>query len=366
MAFNIEKGDHQLFYVGTYTGDGSEGIYTCQLDLSSGALRTIGVAGNVQNPSYLAIDAERHRLYAVNELSRFGERPGGSVSAFAIQVSSGDLSPINRRHSHGGAPCYLTLDHTGRYLFVVNYLGGNVVVFPVNEHGALEEPTGITTHSGSSLHPERQDGPHPHAIIVDSANDYAFVPDLGLDKVMQYCFDRENGQLRANEKPWVATEPGSGPRHMVFHQNMRLAYVVNELRSTLTAYRYDAGRGTLAPFQTISTVPEGYRGANIAADLHLSPDTRFLFCSNRGHDSIASYAVDQVTGRLTPIEYSASQGQKPRGFAVDPSGAFLLVANQDSDNIVTFRIDGDHGVLISTGHRLQISNPTCLKFLSLN
>lgn len=360
------KGENQLFYVGTYTGDGSEGIYTCQLDMSSGELQKMAVARDVQNPSYLAIDAQRDRLYAVNELTKFGGQPGGSVSAFAIQGSSGELSLINQRYSHGGAPCYLTLGRDGRYLFTVNYLAGNAVVFPINEHGALEEPTDIISHAGSSLHPQRQDGPHPHSIVLDSTNNYAFVPDLGVDKVMQYRFDPENGRLRANEKPWVAAKPGSGPRHMVFHPNMRLAYVVNELSSTLTAYVYDATRGTLAPLQTISTIPEGQGGLNIAADLHLSPNARFLFCSNRGHDSIASYAVDQATGWLTPVDCSASQGQKPRGFAIDPGGTFLLVANQDSDNIVTFWIDYDQGAILPTGHRLHISSPTCLKFLSVD
>ena len=366
MANEYQKvAGENVVYVGTYTGNGSEGIYTCQLDTSTGELRKIGAATNVKNPSYLAIDAERHRLYAVNELSNFGGKPGGSLSAFAIKPSSGELSRINQTYSHGGAPCYLTLDAGGRYLFVANYLGGNIAVIRIDDDGALGEATDVVTHSGSSLHPERQEGPHPHSIILDSANYYAFVPDLGLDKVMQYQFDPDSGQLRPNRQPWTEATAGSGPRHIIFHHNMRLAYVINELSSTITAYTYNADGGTLEPLQTISTVPEGYSGPNIAADLHLTPDARFLFGSNRGHDSIASCAVDQETGRLTLVDCWSSHGQKPRGFVIDPSGTLVLVANQDSDNIVTFWIDYDEGAIVPTGHSLSIPTPVCLKFVAV-
>ena len=353
-----------VVYIGTYTGSGSEGIYTCQLDASTGELRKTGVARKVENPSYLAIDADRRRLYAVNELSKFRERPGGGISAFAIEPSSGALSLINQTYSHGGAPCYLTLDAGGRYLFVANYLGGNIGVIRISDDGALGEATDVVTHSGNSLHPERQEGPHPHSILLDSANNYAFVPDLGLDNVMQYRFDPDSGQLRPNRQPWTETTPGSGPRHIVFHHNMRLAYVINELSSTITAYTYDSNEGTLEPLQTISTIPEDYSGTNLAADLHLTPNAKLLFGSNRGHDSIASYAVDQETGRLTQVDCRSSQGQTPRGFVIDPSGTLLLVANQDSDNIVAFWIDYDEGAIIPTGHSLSIPSPVCLKFLS--
>jgi len=357
-------GQNHLVFVGTYTGNGSEGIYTCQLDTSTGELRKISVARNIDNPSYLAIDAERNRLYAVNELLNFGERPGGGLSAFAIQHSSGELSLINQQYSHGGAPCHLTLDDTGRYLFAVNYLGGNIVVIPISEDGALSKPTDVVAHSGSSLHPERQQSPHPHSIILDSVNDHVFVPDLGLDKVMHYRFDRENGRLFASQQPWIAAKPGSGPRHMIFHPNRRSAYVINELSSTITAYTYDSNLGTLKPFQNVSTVPEGYAGSNLAADLHVAPNGRSLYGSNRGHDSIAIYSIDQETGSLTYLNSAPTLGKRPRGFAIEPSGTFILVANQDSHNIVTFRIDHDQGTLIPTGHSLHVPSPVCLKLLS--
>ncbi len=358
----LENQNH-LVYVGTYTEGDSEGIYICQLDLTTGELRPVNVARNVDNPSYLAIDAKRHRLYAVNELMEFGDRPGGGVSAFAIQPSSGELSLINQHDSYGGAPCYLAIDRTGRYLFAVNYMGGNIAVISIDEDGFLGEPAETMTHLGSSLHPKRQAGPHPHSIVLDAANNYAFVPDLGLDKVMQYRFDHENGRLYANQQPWTEVKAGSGPRHMIFHSNGTRAYVINELSSTITSYTYDPAAGTLEPDQTISTVPEGYSGTNIAADLHFTPNGEFLYGSNRGHDSIAIYAIDQETGWLTHIDYTSTQGKWPRGFAIDPSGTFLLAANQNSHNIVTFWIDKDQGRLYPTGYQAQIPDPVCLKFL---
>ncbi len=198
------NGEIQIVYVGTYTNGESEGIYVCQLDMSTGELKQVSVARNIENPSYLAIDAERNRLYAVNELLAFEGHSGGGVSAFAIQPSSGELTFINQVPSHGGAPCYLSISQNGRYLLIANYAGGNISVIPVDKEGVLGKPTEIVTHLGSSMHPKRQAGPHPHAIILDSANDYAFVPDLGLDKVMQYRFDQANGRLNANQRPWVA------------------------------------------------------------------------------------------------------------------------------------------------------------------
>ncbi len=355
------NGEIQIVYVGTYTNGESEGIYVCQLDMSTGELKQVSVARNIENPSYLAVDAERNRLYAVNELLAFAGHSGGGVSAFAIQPSSGELTFINRVPSHGGAPCYLSISQNGRYLLIANYAGGNISVIPVNKEGVLGKPTEIVNHLGSSLHPKRQAGPHPHAIILDSANDYAFVPDLGLDKVLQYRFDHANGRLNANQRPWVSTKPGAGPRHMVFHENNQSAYVINELDSTINALAYDQSRGELKVYQTISTIPSSYAGKNSAADLHLAPNGKFLYGSNRGHDSIAIFAIDPETGELTLVKHTPTQGRNPRGFAIDPTGTFLLAANQDSDNILVFRIDQEHGTLTPSGHGLHLPSPVCLK-----
>ena len=354
--------DGRLVYIGTYTQGDSKGIYVCRLDMSSGELRPGGIAGQVDNPSYLAIDDGRDRLYAVNELMEFNGRAGGGVSSFAIDAASGQLSLINQQPSGGGAPCYLTLDKDGRYLLAANYMGGNVAVIPVSPDGVLEEPSDIVAHSGSSLHPKRQAGPHPHSIVLDPAGDYVFVPDLGLDKVMRYQLNRGTGRLEANQPPWTEVEAGSGPRHLVFHPNGEHAYLINELNSTITALAYDAASGGLEVIQTMSTLPAGYSGANIAADLHLTPDGRFLFGSNRGHDSIAVFAVDQKGGRLRHVGFIETQGRTPRGFAIDPSGTYLLAANQDSHSVVSFKIDKERGMVTPTGHTVHIPSPVCLKF----
>lgn len=354
-----------LVYVGTYTGGGSEGIYLCRLDLTTGALERIGVAAGADNPSYLAIDAARLRLYAVNEVSEYEGRAGGSISAYAIQPASGALSLINRQFSHGKAPCYVTTDRAGRYVFVVNYAGGNGVVLPLGADGALLEPSDIIVHAGGGRNSRRQDGPHPHAIVLDKAGNYAFVPDLGLDRVMQYRFDPRRGRLPANEQPGVDMPPGSGPRHLVFHRNGRQAYVINELSSTIAACAYDPERGTLRVIQTVATLPDGFQGTNLAADIHLTPNGKFLFASNRGHDSIACYPVDPETGELQAANYVSTQGRTPRGFAVDPGGTFVLVANQDSHHVLSFRLDEEAGTISPTGHAIPIPNPTCLKPVQL-
>lgn len=358
------NGNTTLVYVGTYARGGGQGIYLCLLDRLTGSLEPLGVVAEVENPSYLAIDAGRRRLYAVNEVLEWEGRPGGGVSAYTIERSSGHLSPLNQRYSHGGAPCYLTLDHRGRYLLAANYVGGNVVVFPLGDDGALAEPAAVVSHSGSSVDSARQEAPHPHSIILDSRNRYAFVPDLGVDRVMIYRFDEHSGALSANRPPWSASQPGSGPRHLVFHPRGENAYVINELSSTITAYAYDAERGALRSFQTIPTLPEGYSGANTAADLHLTPDGGFLLGSNRGHDSIAHYSVAQESGKLSLIGFVPTGGSTPRGFAIDPSGTFVLVANQDSDSVVTFRIDAKDGTMTATGHEARIPSPVCLKLVS--
>ena len=352
-----------FLYVGTYTGGNSGGIYTCRFDTATGKLEPIGVKEGVENPSYLAIDAKRLRLYAVNEVSDFNGQPGGSVSAFAIHAASGELSLINQQYSHGGAPCYLTLNDEGRYLYVVNYSGGNVIAFPIQEDGAVGEAADIATHSGRSLNPERQDYPHPHSIVLDPANNYAFVPDLGIDKVMQYVIDRNSGQLSPSQSPWVDIKPGSGPRHMLFHPSGKYAYIINELSSTISVCTYDPQQGALRVFQTIPTVPEGYAGENTAAGIHLTPSGKVLFGSNRGHDSVACYAVDQETGALSVSDFVHTQGRTPRGFTVDTSGTFLLVANQDSDSIVTFSVDEGNGTLVPKGQPVRIPSPVCLKMV---
>ena len=353
-------------YVGTYTSKGSEGIYVYRMDPESADLELVGKATNIENPSFLAIDPKKRYLYAVNEVHSFAGRKSGAVSAFSIERKTGKLAFLNSKPSLGTSPCYVSVDKNGKYVFVANYSSGNIAVLPIIDDGSLGDATDFVQHEGSSVNPKRQEGPHAHSIIIDPSNRYVYAADLGLDKIMIYKFNSENGKLTPNEKqPWVKTKPGAGPRHFTFHPNERFAYVINELDSTIVAFSYDRDSGTLEEIQTVSTLPEGFKGTNYPADIHVSPSGRFLYGSNRGHDSIVIYQIDEETGKLSCIGYESTLGEFPRNFAIDPSGRFLLAANQNTDNIVAFRIDQKTGLLEPTGHETRVSMPVCIKFLPL-
>jgi 6-phosphogluconolactonase len=350
-------------YIGTYTSGKSEGIYIYRMNAISGELKYSNTIKRVIDPSFLAIDPKRRFLYAVNELAEFGGKPGGALSAFSIDPKTGDLNLLNQQTSLGGAPCYVTLDATRRFVLVANYTGGNVSVLPVLRDGSLGTATDMVQHQGSGTNKERQEAPHAHCVVLDRSNRYAFVADLGLDKVMIYNFDAKAGKLIPAKQPWAQLKPGAGPRHFVFHPNGRYAYVINELDSTLTAFSYDEINGTLRSMQTVSALPTDFSRNNDCADLHVSPSGKFLYGSNRGHNSIVAFAINESTGKLTYLEHAATQGKTPRNFAVDPNGRFLLVANQESDSVVTFRIDQVTGRLKPTGHMAEVPTPVCLKFL---
>lgn len=236
-------------------------------------------------------------------------------------------------------------------------------VLPIGEDGRLGELTDAIQHQGSSVNPQRQEGPHPHSANPDAANRYLFVPDLGLDKIMIYRVDLTHGKLSPNDEPWARVKAGAGPRHFAFHPNGKYGYVINELDSTLTAFAYDDKRGRLTEVETVSTLPENYKGRNHCADVHVSPSGKFIYGSNRGHDSIVIFAINERTGRLTYVGHEPTQGKTPRNFAIDPTGTFLLVANQDSDTIVTFRIDRLTGKLSPTGNVISAPTPVCLKMI---
>lgn len=351
-----------LVYVGTYTDDGrSAGIYLCRMSASTGALRLVGPAATATNPSYVAATADGRFVYAVNEVTTFEGRPSGAVSAYARDRATGTLALLNQQPTGGGAPCYATLDRTGRCLLVANYVGGSVAAFPIAADGRLGDATAFVQHEGKGADPERQGAPHAHCIVPDPANRFALVADLGTDRIVTYRLDARAGTLaRANE---VRLAPGAGPRHLVFHRNGRVVYVVNELDSTITSLRYDAATGALTPRRTISTVAAGRTERNAPADVHVHPSGRFLYMSNRGHDDVAAFAIDATTAELRPLQHAATGGRWPRNFALDPSGRFLLVANQRSDGIVTHRVDARSGRLTPTGHTLAIPAPVCLRFV---
>jgi len=355
--------EEMLVYIGTYTRGKSEGIYVYRLDGSSGALRFAGTAPGVDNPSFLATGPKQRVLYAVNEVAEFDGKPGGAVCAFSVAPESGALRVLNQQPSHGTSPCHVSVDKTGQFVFVANYGSGSVSVFPIQDNGQLGEAADFIQHEASDVEPERRKAPHVHSIITDPANRYAFAPDLGLDRIMMYRLDLAHGKLKPNEKPWVQVKAGAGPRHFVFHPGCKYAYVINELDNTVIAFTYDETRGVLRENQTISTLPEAYTGTSYCADVHISPSGKFLYGSNRGHDSIVIFAVDGDTGKLTVVGHEPTQGKNPRNFAIDPTGTFLLVANQDTNTIVTFRIDRQMGGLVSTGNVTDVPTPVCVKIM---
>jgi len=365
----------ELFvYVGTYTlpilfGTGQvllgkgEGIYVYHMDQDSGALELVSKLTGVANPSFLAFDPERRFLYAVNELKTFEGKPTGTVSAFSVDSETGRLEFLNKKITHGTDPCYVTVDKTGRYVLVANYTSGSVSVFPILGDGSLGDAIDFVQHSGSSVNPKRQSGPHAHAVVLDEANRYLFVPDLGIDKVMVYKFDSISGKLEPNDEPFVSLRPGAGPRHMTFHPSGRYAYLINELDSTMVAFAYDERHGTLKEIQTATTLPEGFADTNACADIHVSPSGEFVYGSNRGHDSVVIYKIDQSSGKISYVGHEPTGGRTPRNFGIDPTGRFLLAANQDSDTIVAFSIDQQTGKISPTGHATKVPTPVCIQMV---
>jgi len=350
-------------YIGTYTRGESEGIYLYYMDKSTGALEFVSAARGIENPAFLAIHPEQRYLYSVNEVGQFAGKPAGAVSAFAIDSETGELTFLNQQSSQGPGPCHLSVDHTGQFALVANYSGGSVAVLPIGSDGKLGEATDFVQHEGSSVNPRRQEKPHAHSIMVDESNRYAFVPDLGMDKIMIYRLNLADGKLEPNDEPWAKVKAGAGPRHFDFHPNGKYAYVINELDNTLIAFAYDGTNGRLREIQTISTLPENFSGTSYCADVHVSPSGKFVYGSNRGHDSIAIFGIDEDTGKLTLVGYEPTQGKMPRNFGIDPTGAFLLAANQDSDNVVVFRIDRQTGNLKSTGFMVEVPKPVCVKMI---
>lgn len=348
-------------YIGTYTQDtASEGIYTYQLNRDSGELTKIASTMSV-NPSFLTLDRRRRFLYAVNEVQEFEGKPGGAVSAFAIEAG-GKLKFLNQQPSLGADPCHLTVDGNRRNLLVANYTGGNLALLPIRRDGTLEPVADLKQHEGSGPK-EQQKGPHAHCIILDPSERHALAADLGIDKVVIYRFDKATRKLSPAKQTAESLQAGAGPRHLTLHPNGRYAYVINELDSTMTTLKYNAATGALTTIDTISTLPADFSGTSYCADVHVSPSGRFLYGSNRGHNSIVVFAVDRRTGKPKLVEHVLTEGNWPRNFVIDPAGQFLLVANQRSDNVVVFRIDGGTGRLRPAGQTARIPAPVCLKFV---
>lgn len=356
-----------LVYVGTYTTKtASKGIYAFRYDASSGKLTSLGVAAETQDPSWVAIRPNRKFLYAVNEAGK-----NSMVSAFSLEAKSGKLTLLNQLPALGEDPCYLSFDRTGKYVLVANYTSGNVVVFPIEADGKLGSAT-ANIHDEGTLGPnkERQESPHAHWIEASAGNRYAYVSDLGLDKVLIYKFDAARGTLTnpgSNQQgSFSATlPPGSGPRHVAFSRNGNFMYVLSEMQSAVTVFANDA-REKYRDVQTISALPKDFSGRNDAAEIAIHPSGKFLYSSNRGHESIAVFHIDSATGKLTAAGDFSVEGKGPRHFAIDPSGNFLLAEDQLSDKIVIFCIDQKTGALTPTGDSVEVPSPVCIAFLPMD
>ena len=347
-------------YVGTYTGSGSKGIYAYRFNAATGKATFLNATDSIMNPSYLAIAPNKKFLFAVNETH--GKDPG-KVNAYAINQTTGKLSFINQQLTGGDDPCYVAVHKSNNWLAVGNYSGGNTAVLKINANGSLQPYAQLMQDSGKGTNPDRQEKPHVHATVFSPDNAFLFTPDLGLDKIMAYKFNQYSQKPLTKGSPsFVATEGGSGPRHLTFHPNNRFAYLIEELAGMVSAYKYNNGKLTF--IQRIATHPADFKGNPGSADIHVSPDGKFLYASNRGDENnISIFKIDPNSGRLLARGYQSVMGKTPRNFVIDPTGNFLLVANQNSDNVKIFKRNKVTGVLIATGNELQIPKPICLKWL---
>lgn len=356
-----------LAYVGTYTTGESKGIYLFRVqDGPAGpALVPMGLAAATASPSFLAVDARRRLLFAVNETSNHEGRASGAVSAFSIEAGTGQLTLLNQKATNGTDPCHLMLDPSGQNLLIANYSSGSVAVFRVGADGRLGEMSSFVQHEGRSVHPRRQTGPHAHAITFDPSGRFVFVCDLGLDRVMAYRFDAATGKLTAADSAFAPLAPGAGPRHMVFRSDGKFAYVVNELNSTVTAFAAEPGTARLREVQTVPTLPAGFAGNSTCAEIQLHPSGGFLYASNRGHDSLAIFAIEAATGTLRVVDHHLTGGKTPRHFDFNPAGTHLFAANQNTDTIQVNAVDAVTGRLTAAVELTSVPAPVCIAFLHL-
>ena len=344
-------------YFGSHGSGPHAGFSLAHFNPDTGVLTPPEFLLPAKEPAFFVFSPDGTRLYTCNSGS-----PGG-LSAYAVEPHTGRLTLLNRVLAGGGDTSFVSLDRTGRYVLAANYDGGNVAAFALRPDGAIGDWTAFDQHAGQSVNPQRQTHAYAHAIVLDPTNRFALVPDLGVDKLYVYRFDEKTGALTPNSPAFTAIAPGSGPRHVRFHPNGHWVYLINEMASTVVAFTWDSARGTLAPFQTVTTLPADFTGLSTCAELEIHPNGKFLYGSNRGHDSLAVFAIDQANGRLTPVEHVSSGGKTPRNFAFDPTAQWIVLTNQDSGNAVVFRVDPVSGHLVRTGDPVSVPAPFCERFL---
>ena len=355
--------DDYIMYVGTYTREDSKGIYAWRFNAKEGSLKPLGLVAETVNPSFLAIHPNNRYLYAVSEVANTNGQRGGTVSAFGMDTATGKLTLLNTVSSGGMGPCYVSVDKTGKVLLVANYNNGSIAAVPIKPDGGLAEPSATIQHSGSSTDPKRQQGPHAHSILPSPDNRFVLAADLGLDQLLVYRFDPAKGSLTPNDPPFGKLNGGAGPRHFAFDPSGRHVYVINEMQSTVTAFDYDKAKGSLKEIATVSTLPKDFSANNSTAEVLVHPNGKFLYGSNRGHDSIAVFSIDPRKATLTPVDHTSTQGKVPRNFRIDPTGRWLFAANQNAGGIVAFKLDPSTGRLTPAGQTLEVSAPVCIKFV---
>jgi 6-phosphogluconolactonase len=344
-------------YFGSHRSGPNIGFSLAHFDTDTGVLTKPEFLLEARAPAYFVIHPDGRHLYTCNS----GD-PGG-VAAYEIEPHTGHLTFLNRELAGGGDTSYLSLDRTGRYALAANYAGGNVAVFALRPDGGLGDWTAFIQHTGSSVNPQRQTHAYAHSIVVDPTNRFALVADLGVDKVFVYRFNEKDGTLAPNSPAFVSVAPGSGARHVKFHPNGKWVYLINEIGCTVIGFNWDSAKGTLTEFQTISTLPADFKGTSACAEMEIHPNGRFLYGSNRGHDSLAVFAIDQETGRLSLVQHVSSQGKTPRNFAFDPTSRWIICTNHDSNNAVVFRVDETTGRLTQAGEPVAVPYPFCERFL---
>ncbi|MDB6030517.1 MAG: pgl 1 [Verrucomicrobiales bacterium] len=362
LCCSAQAAERCIAYVGTYTGAKSKGIYAYELDRASGELKPLGLAAEVKSPSFLAIHPNKKFLYAISEIDTFDGKKAGGVSAYSIDAESGKLTLLNQQTSGGPGPCHVAVDKSGKVVLVANYGGGSIESIPLLADGKLGDVGTFIQHQGKSADASRQEGPHAHSVNISPDNHYVVAADLGLDKLLVYQLDTSKGTLTPNDPPYATVKAGSGPRHFSFHPNGRYGYLINEMACTITGFTWDEKKGILKEIETVSTLPGPVEKGFSTAEVQVHPKGKFLYGSNRGHNSIAVYEIAR-NGTLRQVEIQPTQGKTPRNFGIDPTGQWLLAANQDSDNIVVFKIDPKTGKLQSTGKTVEVGMPVCVEFL---
>ncbi len=364
MATVTQAADRYWVFIGTGGGKLAKGIYRCEFDPSTGDLSKPELAAEIGNPNFLAIHPNGKFLYCVGNVNVNG-KSGGGVTAFALDAKTGKLMQLNQQLAGGAGPCHINVDPSGKCVIIANYGGGSTDVFPIGDDGKLKECSTHVQHKGKSANPKRQEAPHAHSVNISKDGNFAIVADLGLDQVIVYKLDAATGKIEPSDPPYCVTAPGAGPRHFAFHPNGKLAFVINELDSTLSSLSYDSAKGELKTLKTVSTLPKDFKGNNSTAEVVVHPSGKFVYGSNRGHNSIASYKLDEKTGDLTFVGYGTEGVNTPRNFNIDPTGQYMIVGSQGSNQVVMFKIDPKTGALKPHGKPIEVGTPICIRFLAI-